>query len=44
MADNPATADVGELNKVFCVILAFMTGPWSIILNALIAGKHGVEA
>ena len=39
-----AAANVGNANGMMCVILALMTGAFSIIINALIAGKSGSDA
>ena len=39
MAD--AASNVGAPNGMMCVILALMTGAFSVLLNGLIAGKSG---
>ena len=41
---DDVAVNVGNQNGMMCVILALMTGAFSVLLNALIAGKTGADA
>ena len=41
---DDVAVNVGNQNGMMCVILALMTGAFSVLLNALIAGKTGQDA
>ena len=41
---DDVAVNVGSQNGMMCVLLAIMTGGFSVLLNALIAGKTGADA
>ena len=41
---DDVAVNVGNQNGMMCVLLAIMTGGFSVLLNALIAGKTGQDA
>ena len=41
---DDVAVNVGNQNGMMCVLLAIMTGGFSVLLNALIAGKTGADA
>ena len=41
MGMDDVAVNVGNQNGMMCVLLAIMTGGFSVLLNALIAGKTG---